>query len=69
MQMAHEYQVEKKRKKDLAEQQSRLANADFTSPVSTVAWQHSLVCSADRVREMGCMNPKLDLSSEAIRSL
>lgn len=60
--------LRRKEKKDLAEQQSLLANADFTSPVSTVAWQHSLVCSADRVREMGCMNPKLDLRSEAIRS-
>lgn len=49
MQMAHEYQVEKKGgKKDLAERQSLLASAHFTSPASAVAWQHSLVCSANR---------------------
>lgn len=61
--------LRRKEKKDLAEQQSLLANADLTRPVSTVAWQQSLVCSADGVKEIGCVNPKLDLCSKAIRYL
>lgn len=72
MQMAHEYQVERKKKK-ISLSRSLFANADFTSPVLTVARQHSLVCAplidSEREREIGRMNPKLDFCSEVIRSL